>query len=82
MEQATRQPFEVSIDRLDEIVRELEKDSPALEKSLELFAEGMKLAEQCRSQLEEAEGRIEILVRRAGDKMTAEPFALDKRGRP
>jgi exodeoxyribonuclease VII small subunit len=75
---ATQQPFEVSLDRLEQIVRELEGGSPPLEQSLELFAEGMQLAEQCRAQLEAAEGRIEILVRRAGDKVTAEPFQLER----
>jgi exodeoxyribonuclease VII small subunit len=82
MEKAAQQPFEISLDRLEAIVRELETGAPPLETSLELFAEGMKLAETCREQLEAAEGRIEILVRRAGDKMTAEPFSIEKRGRP
>ena len=56
MEPAARQPFEISVDRLEAIVRELESGAPPLETSLELFAEGMKLAEQCREQLEAAEG--------------------------
>jgi exodeoxyribonuclease VII small subunit len=73
-----QQPFEVSLDRLEKIVKELESGSPPLERSLELFAEGMQLAEQCRAQLEAAESRIEILVRRAGDKVTAEPFQLER----
>jgi exodeoxyribonuclease VII small subunit len=79
MEQpASPQPFEVSLDRLEKIVKELESGSPPLERSLELFAEGMQLAEQCRAQLESAESRIEILVRRAGDKVSAEPFQLER----
>jgi exodeoxyribonuclease VII small subunit len=80
MEKAAQQPFEVSVDRLEAIVRELESGAPPLEKSLELFAEGMKLAETCREQLEAAEGRVEILIRRAGDKMSAEPFSIESRG--
>ena len=76
-EKPAQQPFEVSLDRLEKIVKELETGSPALEKSLELFAEGMQLAAQCREQLEAAEGKVEILVRRAGDKVSAEPFALE-----
>ncbi len=72
-----QQPFEVSLDRLEKIVKELETGATPLEKSLELFAEGMTLAEQCREQLEAAEGRIEMLVRRAGDRVTAEPFQLE-----
>ena len=76
----SQQPFEVSLDRLEAIVRELETGAPPLEKSLDLFAEGMQLAEQCRTQLEAAESKIEILVRRAGGKMATEPFTLERPG--
>jgi exodeoxyribonuclease VII small subunit len=78
MEPSQPQAFEVSLDRLEKIVKELESGSPPLEESLQLFAEGMQLAEQCRAQLDAAESRIEILVRRAGDKVTAEPFQLER----
>jgi exodeoxyribonuclease VII small subunit len=69
-----KQSFEVSLERLEKIVHELESGSPALETSLELFAEGMELSEVCRAQLEAAEARVEILVRKGG-KMDAEPFS-------
>ena len=68
--------FEVSLDRLEKIVRELEGGSVPLERALELFEEGMKLAELCRRQLDEAEGKIEILVRKAGGAVSTEPFSL------
>jgi exodeoxyribonuclease VII small subunit len=42
-----------------------------------LFEKGMQLSESCRKQLEEAETRIEILIRK-GDKIQAEPFRPDK----
>ncbi len=74
-----KQPFEVSLDRLEKIVKELESGSTPLEKSIELFGEGMQLAETCREQLEAAEAKVEILVRRAGGKMAAEPFSLERR---
>jgi exonuclease VII small subunit len=43
----------------------------------------MKLSDACRKQLEEAETRVEILMRRAGsaageDRMQAQPFRTDK----
>lgn len=66
-------PFESSLERLDAIVKELEGGQATLERSLELFEEGMKLAESCRGQLDAAEKRIEILVRR-GTEIGAEPF--------
>ena len=49
----------------------------SLERSLELFERGMGLSDSCRKQLEEAETRVEVLIRNAG-KITAEPFRPDK----
>jgi len=48
-----------------------------LERALELFEKGMQLSESCRKQLEEAETRIEMLIRK-GDKIQPEPFRPDK----
>jgi exodeoxyribonuclease VII small subunit len=48
-----------------------------LERALELFEKGMQLSESCRKQLEEAETRIEMLIRK-GDKIQTEPFRPDK----
>ena len=52
---------------------ELEKGEVPLEKSLTLFEEGMQLSATCRKQLEEAEGKVEILLKQNG-KLQAEPF--------
>jgi exonuclease VII small subunit len=38
----------------------------------------MKLSEVCHTQLEEAEGRVEILMKKAGGKVAAEPFAPEE----
>ena len=65
--------FEKGIERLEKIVQELEHGELPLERSLELFEEGMKLSGNCRKQLEEAENKVELLVKRAG-KIVAEPF--------
>jgi len=69
------EPFEKNLERLDAIVRELEDADLPLDKALQLYEEGMKLSEFCHKQLEEAEGRIEILSKKAGGKVVAEPFA-------
>lgn len=69
--------FEVSLEELEKIVRELEAGDLPLERSLELFERGVGLSEQCRKQLEEAETRVESLVRR-GNKTVAEPFPPSK----
>jgi len=67
--------FEQSLERLEAIVAELEHAEQPLDHSLRLFEEGMTLVEECRKQLDAAEGRVEMLVRRAGA-VVAEPFAL------
>ena len=65
--------FEDCLERLEKIVQELEKGEVPLEKSLTLFEEGMHLSATCRKQLEEAEGKIEILLKQNG-KLQTEPF--------
>ena len=65
--------FEESLQRLEAIVTELEKGDVPLDRALELFDEGMKLSGSCRKELEDAEGKVEILLKRNG-KLEAEPF--------
>jgi exodeoxyribonuclease VII small subunit len=65
--------FEDCLQRLEKIVQELEKGEVPLEKSLTLFEEGMQLSSACRKELEEAEGKVEILLKQNG-KLQAEPF--------
>jgi exodeoxyribonuclease VII small subunit len=70
--------FEECLQRLEKIVDELEKSDIPLDKSLTLFEEGMQLSAACRKELEEAEGKVEILLKQNG-KLQAEPFeALEK----
>jgi exodeoxyribonuclease VII small subunit len=68
------EPFEKNLARLDAIVRELEDTELPLDKALVLYEEGMKLSDFCHKQLEEAEGRVEIMTKKAGGKIVAEPF--------
>ena len=70
--------FEKNLERLDAIVRDLEDAELPLERALQLYEEGMKLSEVCHRQLEEAEGRVEILMKKAGGKVVAEPFAPEE----
>jgi exodeoxyribonuclease VII small subunit len=71
---AKPESFEKNIERLDAIVRQLEDADLPLEKALQIYEEGMKLSEACQKQLQEAEGRIQVLMKRAGKKIVAEPF--------
>lgn len=75
---AKPQPFEKNLERLDAIVRQLEDADLPLEKALQLYEEGMKLSQVCHKQLEEAEGKVEILRKKAGGRVVAEPFETEK----
>ena len=55
--------FEASLEALEQIVRQLESGDLPLEKSLELFEQGIRLSRECQERLSQAERRIEILLR-------------------
>ena len=69
--------FESSLEELEKVVKELESGDLPLDRSLELFSRGMELSEACRKQLEEAETRVETLVRKDGG-YQAEPLPNNK----
>ena len=69
--------FEQSLNELERVVKELEAGDLPLERSLELFEKGMGLSEVCRKQLEAAETRVEILLKKDG-KVQAEPFRPER----
>ena len=55
--------FETALKRLEEIVKKLENGELSLDSALQLFEEGIKLSRFCHTKLEEAERRVEILVK-------------------
>ena len=57
--------FEAALKQLEEIVQRLEKGELPLEESLKLYEEGIRLSRLCHQKLEEAEGRIEMLMKDA-----------------
>jgi exodeoxyribonuclease VII small subunit len=59
--------FEESLQRLEAIVKDMERGELPLETSLKLFEEGVALSGACRKQLEEAEGKVEILLKQNGE---------------
>lgn len=69
--------FESSLDELEKVVKELESGDLPLDRSLDLFSRGMQLSETCRKQLEEAETRVEQLIRKDGG-YQPEPFGPEK----
>lgn len=77
MVQKKKEPsFEEGLDQLEKVVKKLEDGDLPLEKSLELFEQGVKLSDSCQRQLREAEHRVEILLNKDG-KIEAEPLHLD-----
>lgn len=54
--------FEKKLGRLEDIVQKMEKGDLALDESLKLFEEGIKLSRECHSRLTEAEAKVKKLV--------------------
>lgn len=74
----TEEPtFEQALAQLEQIVQKLERGELPLEESLGLYEEGIRLSRLCHAKLEEAEGRIEVLLKDA----RGEPIP-DAEGRP
>jgi exodeoxyribonuclease VII small subunit len=69
--------FETCLEELEKVVKQLEGGDLPLERALELFEKGVELSESCRRQLEEAETRVETLIKKNG-KIQPEPFRPDK----
>ncbi|MEQ1763352.1 MAG: exodeoxyribonuclease VII small subunit [Pyrinomonadaceae bacterium] len=57
--------FEESLKELEQIVTHLEEGDLALEDSLKLFEDGVRLSRECRERLTAAERRIEVLMKEA-----------------
>lgn len=65
--------FEECMQRMEIIVQQLERGDLPLEEALKLFEEGVGLSDSCRKELDQAEGKVEILLKHNG-KMQPEPF--------
>lgn len=59
--------FEASIERLEEIINQLENGNQVLDESLALFEEGVNLIKACNQKLENVEKSINILVNNDGE---------------
>jgi exodeoxyribonuclease VII small subunit len=67
--------FEQALKELEEIVNRLEQGEIPLEEAIQLFEQGVTLSRLCHAKLNEAQKRVEILLKDEGGKMTAQPFA-------
>jgi exodeoxyribonuclease VII small subunit len=66
--------FEKALQRLEQIVGELEKGELDIDKSLQIFEEGIKMSRICSKKLQEAEQKIEKLTRNQKGELVAELF--------
>jgi len=72
--------YDVLVTRLERVVGELESGQLSLEQSIEKFAEGVKLANEATRRLDEAERRIEMLVRNADGSEEEVPLDPEAKG--
>ncbi len=70
--------FEEQLTALESVVERLERGELTLEDSVRLFEEGVVLSNQCKAELEKAEGRIQVLIETQGGAMRVEE--LDEEG--
>ena len=66
--------FEQAIQRLEQIVAEMEGSDLALEEVLKKYEEGTRLVKFCGSKLDEAEKKIELLSRKGNGEIELKPF--------
>jgi exodeoxyribonuclease VII small subunit len=70
----SKEKFEEALEKLEEIVRQMEAGEMTLEESLKAFEEGIKLSRFCTKKLDEADRRVDFLLRQEGE-LVAKPFA-------
>jgi len=58
--------FEKALERLEQIVDQIESGKVPLEESIDKYAQGIELIKQCRSILESAERKIQVLAKGEG----------------
>jgi len=70
--------FEESLKELEQIVTHLEEGDLALEESLKLFEDGVRLSRECRERLTAAERRIEVLMKEADGSLRLQSIEPDE----
>lgn len=68
--------FEKGLARLEILVQDLESEDLDLDKSLALFEDGVKLAKDLNKKLDEAEKKLEILLKDEKGTLSSETFSL------
>jgi exodeoxyribonuclease VII small subunit len=68
--------FEDQLTQLEKVVEQLERGDLSLDESVRLFEQGMKLSTACKSALDQAEGRIQVLVEDKSGKLHPSDLTL------
>lgn len=71
-----KEKFEEALGKLEDIVKRMESGEMGLDESLKAFEEGIKLARYCTRKLDEAERRVEILLRE-GEDLVVKTFQVE-----
>ena len=72
--------FETALNKLEEVVKKLEGGELSLEDSLKAFEEGVKQAAFCTGKLNEAEKRVELLLKQKDGGFAREAFRPEENG--
>ena len=70
--------FEESLKQLESIVAQLERGDLPLEESIKLFEDGIRLSAVCKQELDNAEGKVQILLKQRDGTLQPEPFPPQK----
>lgn len=68
--------FEEELNKLELIVKQLERGELPLEEALDRFAEGMKLSQLCLNKLDKAEKNIDKIIQSQQGKIVEKPLTL------
>lgn len=73
-----KEKFEEALQKLEAIVAQMEEGDLPLEETLKAFEEGVRLARFCASKLDEAERKVEKLMRDQAGKLQTTPFSEEE----
>jgi exodeoxyribonuclease VII small subunit len=73
-----KEKFEEALQKLEAIVTQMEEGDLPLEETLKAFEEGVRLARFCASKLDEAESKVEKLMRDQAGKLQATSFSEEE----
>ncbi|MEA3231765.1 MAG: exodeoxyribonuclease VII small subunit [Thermodesulfobacteriota bacterium] len=74
---AKKQTFEQAMEKLEQIVQDLESGDPSLDAAIKNFEEGIKLSKFCSEKLDEMEKRITVLMKNDADEIVEKQLDLD-----